>query len=160
LYFALVWGLDGLQALSAPDYGLDDVWHAQLVFDAGRLFHLAPGGVIRLAAFVAAMKLAIAGICALHIVDRFRSFAGGEADPKVLEGAMVVVVVFGFVAVVPAVWSGNAEIVREHALQILLACLALALCIAERHYEALAREAPVADGEAPPRIAGESTLHP
>src|SRR3569833_2358468 len=86
LYFTMSWGLDGFRALTAPNYGLDDVWRSQLVFDAGRLLHLSPIGVIKLAAFLAAMKLAVAGIC-------------GSSLP-------------------PAVWSGNAESVREYAIHI------------------------------------------
>lgn len=160
LYFTLTWGLDGLRALTSPNYGLEDVWHAQLVFDVGRLFGLAPVGVIKLAAFVAAMKLAIAAICGVHIVDRFRSFAGGQADPQILEGALIVVVVFGFLSVAPAVWSSNAEVVREYAMQILLACLALALCIAERNLNVIHIEQPVDDVDEAPQAASGSALHP
>ena len=53
LYFTLSWGLDGLRVLTSPNYGLEDVWRAQLVFGIGRLFGLEPIGVIKLAAFVA-----------------------------------------------------------------------------------------------------------
>jgi hypothetical protein len=133
LYFTLTWGLDGLRALSAPNYGLEDVWGSQLIFTAGRLLHLEPLGMIKLAAFLAAMKVAVAGICGVHLVDRFRSFVGGTADSQILEGALIIVVVFGFFSVAPAVWSANAEIVRQYAMQILLACLGLAMCIVERH---------------------------
>lgn len=160
LYFTLTWGLDGLRALTSPNYGLEDVWHAQLVFDAGRLLGLAPVGIIKLAAFVAAMKLAVAAVCGVHIVDRFRSFAGGQADPQILEGALVLVVVFGFLSVVPAVWSSNADVVREYAIQILLACLALALCIAERNRNVIEIEEPVADGEEASQAVSGSVLHP
>ena len=160
LYFTLTWGLDGLRALTSPNYGLEDVWHAQLVFDAGRLLGLAPVGIIKLAAFVAAMKLAVAAVCGVHIVDRFRSFAGGQADPQILEGALVLVVVFGFLSVVPAVCSSNADVVREYAIQILLACLALALCIAERNRNVIEIEEPVADGEEASQAVSGSVLHP
>jgi hypothetical protein len=158
LYFTLTWGLEGLRGLTSANYGLDDVWRSQLVFDLGRLFHLTPVGVIKLAAFVAAMKLAVAGICGVHILDRFRSFAGGNADPQILEGALSIVVVFSFLSVAPAVWSGNAQIVREYAIHILLACLALALCIAERNILAMPIVEEPAEDEAQP-VSG-SVLHP
>ncbi|MGN6573314.1 MAG: hypothetical protein ACTHLO_18065, partial [Pseudolabrys sp.] len=148
LYFTLTWGLDGLRALTSPNYGLEDVWRSQLVFDTGRLFHLSPMGIIKLAAFLAAMKLAVAAICGVHIADRFRSFAGGNADPQILEGALIIIVVFSFLSVAPAVWSSNAEIVREFAVQILLACLALALCIAERNVLAMPIIEPAVEGDA------------
>ena len=151
LYVTLSWGFDGLRALASPNYGLDDVWRSQLVFDVGRLFHLTPLGLIKLAAFFAAMKVAVASICGLHIVDRLRSFAGGQADPQVLEGALIIVVVFGFLSVAPAVWSSNPTIVREYAIQILLACLGLALCIAER---SITGHVAIADAEATPATTG------
>ena len=160
LYFTMSWGLDGFRALTSSNYGLEDVWRSQLVFDAGRLLHLSPMGIIKLAAFLAAMKLAVAGICAVHIADRFRSFAGGNADPKILEGALIIIVVFGFMSVAPAVWSGNAEIVREYAIQILLACLALALCIAERNILAMPIVETEAQKEEQPAAMPNSALHP
>lgn len=160
LYFTLIWGHDALRTLSSSNYGLDDVWRSQLVFDAGRLLHLTPVGVIKLAAFVAALKLAVAAICGVHIVDRFRSFAGGQAEPQILEGALIIVVVFGFLSVVPAVLSANAELVREYAIQILLACLALALCIAERHFNAIVIEDPFDGHEDAPRPLTGPALHP
>ena len=160
LYFTMSWGLDGFRALTSPNYGLEDVWRSQLVFDAGRLFHLSPMGIIKLAAFFAAMKLAVAGICAVHIADRFRSFAGGNADPQILEGALIIIAVFSFLSVAPAVWSSNAEIVREYAIQILLACLALALCIAERNVLAMPIVEPEAESDETPRAMPNSALHP
>ena len=160
LYFTMSWGLDGFRALTSANYGLEDVWRSQFVFDAGRLLHLSPMGIVKLAAFIAAMKLAVAGICAVHIVDRFRSFVGGNADPQILEGALIIIIVFSFLSVAPAVWSSNAEIVREYAIQILLACLALALCIAERNVLAMPIVEPEAEGEEPPRAMPNSALHP
>jgi len=160
LYFTLTWGLEGLKALTSPNYGLEDVWRSQLVFDAGRLLHLTPAGIIKLAAFVAAMKLAVAAICGIHIIDRFRSFVGGNADPQILEGALIIIVVFSFLSVAPGVWSGNAAIVREYAIHILLACLALALCIAERNMLVMPIVEPEADAEDAPRALPGSALHP
>lgn len=160
LYFTLTWGLEGLRALTSPNYGLEDVWRSQLVFDAGRLLHLSPMGIIKLAAFAAAMKLAVAAICGVHIIDRFRAFVGGNADPQILEGALIIIVVFSFLSVAPAVWSSNAAIVREYAIHILLACLALALCIAERNILAMPIVEPDADAEGAPQPMSGSALHP
>jgi hypothetical protein len=63
LYFALTWGYDGLRILTSPSYGLEDVWRSQFVFAIGRLFNLGPIGLIKLAAFFGALKLAVACIC-------------------------------------------------------------------------------------------------
>ena len=130
LYFTLVWGYDGLRMLTSPSYGLEDVWRSQFVFGIGSLFGLGPIGLIKLAAFFGAVKLAVAGVCAVHILDRLRTFIGGKADTEILEGALILVVVISIVAVGPAVWSQNAELVRETAFQLILAAIATALCLA------------------------------
>jgi hypothetical protein len=83
LYFALVWGYDGLRILTSPSYGLEDVW--RFVFAIGRLFSLGPIGLIKLAAFFGALKIAVACICVIHIVDRFRCMMRGQPIPKSLK---------------------------------------------------------------------------
>ncbi|HKA77028.1 MAG TPA: hypothetical protein VKD19_07980, partial [Pseudolabrys sp.] len=58
LYFTLFWGYDGLRVLTSPSYGLEDVWRSQFIFAIGRIFGLGPIGLIKLAAFFGALKLA------------------------------------------------------------------------------------------------------
>src|SRR5712691_6294277 len=84
LYFTLFWGFDALRMLTSPTYGLEDVWRSQFIFGIGRLFGLGPIGLIKLAAFFGILKLAVAGICAVHILDRFRCLAGGKANSEIL----------------------------------------------------------------------------
>ncbi len=81
----LFWGFDALRMLMSPSYGLDDVWRSQFIFAIGRLLGLAPVGLLKLAAFFATLRLAVAVICALHISDRLRAFAGGQANSEILE---------------------------------------------------------------------------
>ncbi len=64
-YFTLFWGFDALRMLTSPTYGLEDVWRSQFVFEIGRVFGLAPLGLIKLAAFLATIKFAVAAICAV-----------------------------------------------------------------------------------------------
>jgi len=145
LYFTLFWGFDALRMLTSPTYGLEDVWHSQFVFGIGRLFGLGPIGLIKLAAFFGTLKLAVAAICAVHIADRLRCLAGGKADSEILEGGLILVVLITIASVGPAVWSHNADLVREHVIQLSLAALATALCIVERSYQQAATDAePVA----------------
>jgi len=134
LYFTLFWGFDALRMLTSPTYGLEDVWRSQFVFAIGSQFSLSPLGLLKLAAFFGALKLAVAGICAVHIFDRLRSFVGGKADSEILEGGLILVVLISIVSVGPAVWSQNAELVREGTIQLLLAAVATALCLVERNY--------------------------
>jgi hypothetical protein len=132
LYFVLFWGFEALRMLTSPTYGLDDVWRSQVVFAIGHIFGLAPLGLIKLAAFLAALKLAVAGIFAVHLIDRLRSLIGGKASPEVLEAGLMLVVAVSIVSAGPAVWSHNGELVREYALQLMLAGIAVALCMLER----------------------------
>lgn len=132
LYFTLVWGFDGLLALSSPNYGLDDVWRSQIVFGIGSLGGLGPLGLIKLAAFLGAVKLLVAVFCALHLLKRLHVLAGGEPDSEVLEGALILVLAVGAVSAVAATLSSNAELVGEQAINLVLAAIAIALCMSER----------------------------
>jgi hypothetical protein len=133
-YFTLAWGYDGLRMLISPTYGLDDVWRSQFVFAIGSVFGLGPIGLIKLAAFFGAVKLAVAGICAVHILDHLRALMGGTANSEILEGGLILVVLISIVSVGPAVWSQNAELVREQTTQLILAAVATGLCLVERSY--------------------------
>jgi hypothetical protein len=134
LYFTLFWGYDAFRVLSSPSYGLDDAWRSQFIFGIGRFFSLGPIGLIKLAAFFATLKLAVACICAYHIVDRFRHMARGQADSGILEAGLILVVLISIASVGPAAWSQSTDLMREHAMQLVLAGLAAALCIYERTF--------------------------
>ncbi len=134
LYFTLFWGFDALRMLTSPTYGLEDVWRSQFIFAIGSFFGLGTIGLLKLAAFFGALKLAVAGICAVHILDRLGALLGGKADSEVLEGGLILVVLICIASVSPAVWSQNAELVREATVQLLLAAVATALCMVERNY--------------------------
>lgn len=149
VYFMLFWGFEALRMLTSPTYGLDEVWRSQFVFAIGSYFHLGPVGLIKLAAFFATLKLAVAGICAVHILDRFRSLISGTADTEILEAGLILVVAISILSVGPAVWSQNAELLREGTIQLALAALAAAFCVLERSY---ARKAE--DRETPPEADG------
>lgn len=120
--------------LSSPSYGLEDVWRSQFVFAIGSLVGLGPIGLIKLAAFFGALKLAVACICVIHIADRVRSLSRGQANSEILEAALILIVTISIVSVGPASFRDGAELVREHTLPLLLAALATGLCIFERNY--------------------------
>jgi hypothetical protein len=156
LYFTLVWGAEALRVLASPTYGLDDVWNSQFIFAIGNLLGLSPVGLIKLAAFFGALKLAVAGICAVHIIDRCRAFFSGKANPDVLEGGLILVVLISIASVGPAVLSRNAELVRSETIQLMLAAVATALCLVERKYD---RPIEVAE-EAKPEVVTELAATP
>jgi hypothetical protein len=134
LYFAVSWGIDALRVLFSPTYGLEDVWRSQFVFGIGSLLGFGPVALIQLAAFFGAVKLAVAVICALHIADRFYSFATGKPVSDLLEGALILVVLVTIASAGPAIWSHNPELLRDQVIQLALAGLATALGMVERNY--------------------------
>ena len=138
LYFTLAWGYDGVRVLTSPSYGLDDVWRSQFIFAIGSIFGLSPVGLIKLAAFFGAVKVAVAAVCAVHILDRLRALVGAKPDLEILEGALIVVVLISIVSVGPAVWQNDAALVREATIQLALAAVATALCLFERSNSAAA----------------------
>jgi hypothetical protein len=147
-YFTLFWGLDALRMLTSPSYGLDEVWRSQFVFAIGRVFALSPIGLIKLAAFLATLKLAVAIVCGAHILDRFRSLFGGQPDIEILEAGLMLVVLISIASVGPAIWSHNAELVREQTIQLVLAAVAVGLSILERRYDRADAAAPASDKDA------------
>jgi len=154
-YFTLFWGFDAMRMLTSPTYGLEDVWRSQFVFEIGRIFGLAPLGLIKLAAFFATLKLAVAAICAVHIGDRFRALAGGKANSEILDAGMMLVLLISVAAIGPAVWTHNADVVREQAITLMLVGIAAGLGLLERSYQRsdklLAETSLIADDAVAPR---------
>jgi hypothetical protein len=155
-YFTLFWGFDALHMLTSPAYGLDEVWRSQFVFAIGRLFALTPIGLLKLAAFFATLKLAVAAICAVHIIDRLRNFASGKVNYEIFEAGLMLVVLISIASVGPAAWSHNADLVREQTIQLLLAAVAAGLGIAERRNARANATAVPADRTAPRGPVAES----
>lgn len=99
LYFAVVWGYEGLRMLTSPSYGLEVVWRSQFVFAIGSVFGLGPIGLIKLAAFFGALKLAVASICAVPVLDRLRALVRGKTDSEILEAGLILVVLISILSV-------------------------------------------------------------
>jgi hypothetical protein len=154
IYFALFWGYDALRILTSPTYGLEDVWRSQVVFGIGRYTGLGPEGLLRLAAALGAMKLAIAGVCAIHVFDRLRRLFSGSAPANdMLETALIVAVGISIVSVVPAIWSQNADLMREQTVQLVIAAITGVFCVVERRKTEQS-------GKAAPAVGADSTYAP
>lgn len=159
VYFALFWGIEALRTLTSPTYGLEDVWRSQFIFEIGRLFALSPLGLIKLAAFFGTLKFAVAAICAVHVIDRLRSLAGGRASPEILEAGLMLVVAISIGSVGPAIWVHNADVVREQVIQLLLAAVAAGLCLLERNYESADQADAITAAAIDPAAAARATPH-
>lgn len=132
LYFALLWGFEALYVLLSPDYGLEDYWRSQVVYGYGRMFGLSSVGLMRLAAFFAATKLAAAIAFALHLLARASAFPTRMSDHDMIEAALVIVAFLTPVMVLPAIVDNNGGLVWQHGLYLLLTGIAVVLSRLER----------------------------
>ena len=87
--------------LTSPSYGLEDIWRSQFVFAIGSVVGLGPIGLIKLAAFFGALKLAVVSICAVHILLRAPVRGKADRNPR---GRPHLGRLISIVSVGPAVW--------------------------------------------------------
>ena len=133
IYFTLFWGYDALRILTSPAYGLEDVWRSQVVFGIGRYAGFGPEELIKLAAALGALKLVVAGVCAVHVFERMRGlFAKTKPANEILETALIVAVAVSIASLVPAILSSNADLAREQMIQLFLAGATAVFCMIER----------------------------
>ena len=78
-------------------------------------------------------SLSIAGVCAIHVFDRLRRvFSATTPANEMLETALILAVSISIVSVVPAIWSQNADLMREQTMQLVLAAVTGIFCMIER----------------------------
>jgi hypothetical protein len=133
IYFTLFWGYDAIRILTSPAYGLEDVWRSQVVFGIGRYAGFGPEALIRLAAVLGALKLVVAGVCAVHVFERMRAlFTKAAPKSEALETVLIVAVAISIASLVPAILSHNGDLAREQLIQLVLAVLTGVFCMVER----------------------------
>jgi hypothetical protein len=131
-YFALLWGSEAMYVLWSPIYGLGDYVRSQVVFGYGHIFDLTSLGLFRLAAFLAACKLAASLVFAIHIVERVRAFPDGKIDYDFLEAALLLLVPLTIAMTIPAIVEHSGNLIRLHGTYLLLAGILAALSAVER----------------------------
>jgi hypothetical protein len=132
LYFVLTWASEAVHAVASPNFGLDDPERGQGVRALARFLDLGPDSLVRLAAFLAAVKLTAAAVLALHLVGRVRASNGASRNDELLDAALLLVVVLTLVMAMPAVLDGNRELVRLYAADLLMAGAAAIFSVIER----------------------------
>jgi hypothetical protein len=136
LYFAPVWGRDGLNALLSPFYGFEDRVQATAAGYFRALLDLGLDGLARTSSVLAAVKFVIAIGFVAYLIDFARALTTGrdvnrETMDCVLALAIIALVLWAW----PALGSGAADLIRLHATQFLLLCGAMVLIVIERHIE-------------------------
>jgi len=130
-YFTLFWGADALHMIASSTWGLDEAERAQFLFIIGAMLKLTPIGLIKLAAFFAVVKLAIASICGLHILDRAGALVTGKTTIGLIHVSLALIVVVSIIVIGSEVWAQNVEFARDYVLQLVLAGLAGGICLVE-----------------------------
>ncbi|MES1155771.1 MAG: hypothetical protein ABUL48_05010, partial [Pseudorhodoplanes sp.] len=132
LYFALLWGAEASRVLTSPVYGLDNPTFGRIVHGLGRLLHVGPDRASWIATACAAAEFMVACLFICHIVDRCGSLFGRKINHASLEAALILVAVATLVAATPALLDGDTNLLRLHALHLVLAGVAAMLSVLER----------------------------
>jgi hypothetical protein len=143
LYFALIWGGDGLRALTSPFHGFEDPLHATAAVYYRYLFNFGLDGLIRTANVLASVKFVIAVAFVAYLIDFSRALIiRREPNRETLD----LVLLFASAALMlwawPACGSGNTALIRLQATQFLLLTGAMIVILVERHLEERAVAAP------------------
>jgi len=131
-YFVLLWGFEGLWVLVAPLYGLGDFSRSQEVYSIGRLLSLSLTGLIRVAAFIATVKLAVALVFAFHLVERARTLAGSKLSYDILEAGLILAALLIVGTTIAPLAEDNGGLILLNALHLLLLAVTTALVAIER----------------------------
>lgn len=132
LYFTFHFGLDAIRILTSPVHGLDLPDFAHVVHGIGRRFGFAATGLLQLAAFLGALKLAVAVLFAVYLVSRAKSLMGHEADHEVVDAAVLLIVSITVVAAMPALFDGQTDLLSAYRLPLWFGGLAVTLSMIER----------------------------
>jgi len=136
LYFAPVWGGDGVRALISPFHGFEDRVHAVAAGYYRELLDFGLNGLMYTADVLAALKFVIGIGFLAYLIDFARALAvGRDANRETLDLVLVLASVAFMLWAWPALGSGDPALIRLHATQFLLLSGAMILIVIERHVE-------------------------
>ena len=135
LYFVIGFGREAIAVFTSPIWGFENSDFARAVYAIGRVFSVGPAGLVQLAAFLGAFKLAVAVVFALHLLDRFRPFRASEVNHELLDAAALLAVFTTFLMAMPALIESTPQFLAPHRPALWLAGLAATLSMIERIVE-------------------------
>jgi hypothetical protein len=136
LYFAPVWGLEGLRALHSPFYGFEDRAHAVAASYLRALFDVGLGGLVHISNGLAGLKFVIAIGFLAYLIDFARALAvRREPNRETLDLVLLLAAAAFMLWAWPALRSGEPGLIRLHATQFLLLCGAMIVIAVERQIE-------------------------
>jgi hypothetical protein len=144
LYFAAVWGADGLRILRSPFHGFEERLHATAAAYVRAVFDCGLDGLIRISNALAALKFLIAAGFVAYLIEFLRAIAMGRApNQDTLEWVLFCAVSALMVWAWPALVSGDVVLVRLLATEFLLLSGALIVLYVERQFGGHASETAV-----------------
>jgi hypothetical protein len=132
VYFVCHFGSEAFRILTSSVYGLDHPGFSNVVHGIGARLALDADGLIRLGAFLGAVKLTIAVLFAVYLCGRISSLFGREADHELVDAAVILIVSITVVAAIPAVLDRVGDVLGQYRLPLWLAGLAATLSMIER----------------------------
>jgi hypothetical protein len=156
LYFAPVWGIDAMRALTSPYYGFRDRAHAAVVGYYRALFDLDLDGLARVSNALSGIKLVIAAGFVAYLIDFARAFVvDREPNRETLDAVLALAGTAIILWAWPALASGDGTLIRLVATQLLLLTGAMIVIVVERRAEPAVERSPVATiaREREPRLA-------
>jgi len=156
LYFAPVWGLDALRALTSPYYGFEHRAQAAAAGYYRALFDLDLNGVARASNVLSGIKFVIAIGFLAYLIDFARALAvGREPNRETLDAVLALAGGTIMLWAWPALASGDGALIRLEATQFLLLTGAMIVILVERHVLTEAAREPTAAPAPVPAPAGE-----
>lgn len=162
-YFAPVWGIDAVRALTSPFSGFEDRLHSTAAVYFRNLFDLHLEGLIRTAQVLAGVKLVIAVAFVAYLIDFARALLmrrepNRETLDIVLLMASITLVLWAW----PAFAARDIGLIRIEATQFLLLTGAMIVIVVERQIDeaASARSAAAPSEKAVVASAADGSLRP
>src|SRR5882757_6130276 len=113
LYFAPVWGIDAVRALTSPYYRIEDRAHAAATDYFRQLLDLGLDGLWRVSSVLAGIELIIAAGFAAYLIDFSRGLAVGREPDRVTRNAVLALAsAASMVWAWSALGSGDGSLIR------------------------------------------------
>src|SRR5262249_29185269 len=121
LYFAPVWGAEGLRALRSPFYGFEDRVHAVAASYFRTLLDAGVNGLGHISNALAGLKFVVAIGFLAYLIDFARALAvGREPNRETLDAVLLLAATAFMLWAWPALGSGDAGLIRLHATEFLM----------------------------------------
>lgn len=136
IYFAPVWGIDAVRALTSPFSGFEDRLQATAASYFRALFDLGLEGLVRASNLLAGIKLVVAAGFVAYLIDFARALvAGREPNRETLDTVLLMAGSAIMLWAWPALHAGDASLIRLTATQFLLLTGTMIVVVVERHLE-------------------------